>query len=127
MYRTWMGVAERLRAELGVEPGEYEDPRVLAALCGLRLAPARMIGAAIYGPAIYYDAAAPVAERRLLVAVELGRWALQRAGLPSIEEGARQVGLALMLTVADDSQTAVDVSDVTGQGSQVIPLFGSGD
>lgn len=97
MQRMWDSIAQRLRLALGIEEGEAEDPRVIAALCGLRLAPARMVGAAIYNGAIYFDAAAPLADRKLLVAVELGRWALFREGIPAIEEGARHVGFALML------------------------------
>jgi hypothetical protein len=97
MQRMWDSVAQRLRLALGIGDGEAEDPRVIAALCGLRLAPARMVGAAIYNGAIYFDAAAPLADRKLLVAVELGRWALFREDMPAIEEGARHVGFALML------------------------------
>jgi hypothetical protein len=106
MQRKWESVAERLRLALGIGTGEAEDPRVIAALCGLRLAPSRMVGAALYRDAIYFDAAAPLAERKALVAVELGRWALIREGLPAIEEGARHVGFALMVG-SDDRSSGV--------------------
>jgi hypothetical protein len=112
MLRTWDSVAQRLRFALGIMEGETEDARVIAALCGVRLAPARMVGAALYRGAIYYDAAAPKAERRLLIATELGRWALLRAELPTIEEGARHVGLVLMIGTERRRE------------SGVLPIFG---
>lgn len=97
MHETWEAIAQRLRLALGIGDDEAEDPRVIAALCGLRLAPSRMVGAALYRDAIYFDAAAPLLERKALVATELGRWALLRNQLPAIEEGARYVGLMLVL------------------------------
>lgn len=91
----WDGVAERLRLSLGIDLGEAEDPRVVAALCGIRLAPSRMIGAAMCGGALYYDASAPLAQRKSLVAMELGRWALGREGMPAFNAAARYVGEAI--------------------------------
>ena len=96
MFAAWEGVAERLREAIGIREGESEDPRVMAVMCGLRLAPTRMVGATLRDGAIYYDRRLPPAERNGAVAIELARWALLHYGLTrDLSVGATYLGALL--------------------------------
>lgn len=98
MGEVWETVARDLMDELDVGE-EAVDAFELARDCGFDVVPGaqngrgRLIGDRV----IQIDASTSALAQRCQVAIELGRWALFRFGEEICEEGARYVGLALML------------------------------
>jgi hypothetical protein len=91
---------EGVAADL-LEAAGCEDPPVsaleLADCCGLEVRPARLLRARLRGGVIEVNVQARATRLHGLVAHELGHWALQRAGEPDTEDGARYLVGALLL------------------------------
>jgi hypothetical protein len=94
-YCEWEGCARYVHDETGVDTPV--DAFTLAYAFDLRLNPRNGGGASLNGQDLFYDASAPLRVQHMLVAHEVGHYALRYCGEPDSEEAADYLASALML------------------------------